>query len=221
MSKAVNKEEQKQVAFIILKAVKYLQTGKDKLASFLRGSHSKIVKELDKKSGYGALFLHNIPIIKGFIDQLKEMEFIKSYFIQTETYSYPIIILTEAGKKVLEEKLEIPLQIRKIIKPITIGDSEKNTYSLFEQGCKPNEIAKKRGLVISTVFGHLHKFISIGKISAGQCVSNEVIKKILQAKQQILNKSSLKELKKILPEEITYEEIRAVLADKSLYHEKR
>lgn len=223
MSRFANEEEQKQVALIILRSVHYLQTGKNKLASFLRGSHSKIIKDkdLDRKAGYGALLWHDIPTIRGFINQLEEMGFIKPYYVQTGLYSYPILILTEAGKKSLEEKLKIPLQIRKETKLITIRDSEKETFSLFKQGCKPNEIAKRRGLAVSTIFGHLNKLVSIGEISAKQCVSDEVIMKILQAKQQVQNKSSLKELKQVLPEKITYEEIRIVLSDKLLYHEKR
>lgn len=215
---SIPKEEQKQIALIILRAAHYLQTGKNKLASFPRGSHSKIIRdrELDRKAGYGALLWHNIPTIMGFINQLEEMGFIKSYLVQTGIYSYPILPLTEAGKKALDENMEIPLQIRKELKPIIIGDSERETLSLFKHGCKPHEIAQRRGLAISTIFGHLHKLIFVGKIDVRQCISDDVIKKVLQAKKQSTSKSSLKELKQILPEEITYEEIKAVLADKTL-----
>ncbi len=216
------KDEQKQIALIILRATHYLQTGKNKLALFLRGSHSKLVrdKELDRKAGYGALLWQDIPTINGFIDQLEDMGFIKPYLVQTGIYPYPILVLTEAGKKALEEKLEIPLQMRKEIKPIAVGDSEKETLVLFRQGCKPDEIAKRRGLANSTIFGHLHKLIFVGEINARQCISDDVIKKVLQAKQQFAHESSLKELKQILPEEITYEEIKAVLADETLQNQR-
>ena len=215
----LNKEEQKQTALIILRAAAYLQSGKNKLASFLRGSHSQIIKnqELDQKAGYGALLWHDIPTIKGFITQLKEMGLIKTYWMETEYHHYPILVLTSAGEKVLAEKLEIPLQIKKEVKPIVIGDSEKETLSLFQQGCNPQEIAKRRELAVSTVFGHLHKLIAVGEIRAKQCVADEVIQKILQARKQVSNKESLKEIKELLPE-ITYEEIRAVMVDKSLIH---
>ena len=104
---------------------------------------------------------------------------------------------------------------------IKISASEKEPFSLFRNGCKPNEIAKRRELATSTIFDHLHKLIFVGEISAKQCISDEVIRTVLNAKQQVKNKSSLKEIKLILPEEITYEEIKAVLADKQLNHEKR
>ena len=216
-----DKNEQKQTTFIILKAVEYMQTGKNKLASFLRGSHSKIIKDkkLDRKAGYGALLWQEIPTIKGFITQLEEIGLIKKYLVETGSYSYPVLVLTEAGKNVLTEKIEIPLQIRKEVKPIVIRDSEKETLALFKQGCNPPEIARRRELAVSTVFGHLHKLIGVGEIKARQCISDEIIKKVLQARKQVSNKSSIKELKELLPEEITYEEIRAVMMDKSLNNE--
>ncbi len=218
----ISKEEQKQIASIVLRTVYHLQTGKNKLASFLRGSHSKIVrdKELDRKTGYGALLWHDVPTIVGFINQLEEMGFIKTYTVQTGTYSYPILTLSEAGKKVLEEKIEVPLRVQKVVKPITIGDSERETLALFKKGLPSAEIAARRGLVVSTVFAHFYRLIALGEIKARQCISDEVIRKVLWARQQSVNKSSLKELKQILPEEITYEEIRAVLADKTLQKEE-
>lgn len=220
MTNKLSREEQKQIAFIILKATDHLQTGRNNLALFLRGSHSKIVrdKELDRKAGYGALLWQDIPTITGFINQLDEMGLIKSYLVQNGRYSYPILTLTEAGKKALEEKIELPLQIRKVIKPITIGESERETLSLFKSGCQPQEIAQRRSLAISTIFGHLYKLILVGEVEARQYISKDVIKKVLQAKEQA-NKSSLKELKLILPEEITYEEIKAVLVDKTIQNE--
>ncbi|MFH1276733.1 MAG: helix-turn-helix domain-containing protein [Candidatus Woesearchaeota archaeon] len=214
---------EKQVASLILNAVHHAKTGKERLVDFLRGSHSQLVKknEMDRKTGYGALFWHDKNTISGFIEQLLEIGLIERFNVNTGYYSYPILILTDAGKKALEDKIEIPLLIRKIVKPITIGDTERETFSLFTKGCKPDEIARRRDLAVSTIFGHIHKLIAMGKINAKQCISEEVIKKVLQAKQQVKDKSSLKEFKLILPEEITYEEIRAVLADKILCKKKQ
>ena len=42
-----------------------------------------------------------------------------------------------------------------------------------------------------------------------------IIKQILEAKSKLPNTAKLKEIKEILPEEITYNEIRCVLADKT------
>ncbi|MFH1682917.1 MAG: RQC domain-containing protein, partial [Candidatus Woesearchaeota archaeon] len=121
----MEKKEQKQIALIILQTINNLQAGKDKVASFLRGSHSKKNKSLRFKPGYGALLWCDLLTIKGFIEQLKEMEFIKQYQVEREFYSYPILTLTKAGEKALEEKMEIPLQKRREIKLIKIGESER------------------------------------------------------------------------------------------------
>lgn len=214
----ISSEEQKQIALIILRAVSEHQIGKNKLAAFLRGSHSQLVLEpgLDRKAGYGAILWHDIPTIFGFITQLEEKGFLKRYRVQTGDYSYPVLTLSEAGRKVMEEKAGIPLQIRKEVKPVTIGESEKETLALFRNGLPPQEIARRRSLAVSTIFMHFYKLITVGEISAEQCISDEVIKRVLEAKQSLPNTESLKELKQILPEEITYEEIRIVLADKSI-----
>jgi DNA-binding CsgD family transcriptional regulator len=211
---AASKDEQKQTVLIVLQAAGYLQSGKSKLASFLHGSHSKVMRdgELDKKMGYGALFWQDIPTIKGFIDQLLEIGLIKSRFVEAEEYSYPIIILTDAGRKVLADRIEIPLQIRKETKSISIGDTEKETLNLFKNGLTPQQIAEKRALSVSTIFTHLQKLISVGEVSAKQCVPEEVINKVLEAKKCLRKDFSLKELKEKLPD-ITYDEIKVALGD--------
>lgn len=210
--------EQTQVAHIIFKTVEELHCGRDKLALFLKGSRSRQLRkdDLNQKTGFGALYWYDIPTIKGFISQLEDMEFIKTLIIKASSYSYPIIKISDAGKVALDKKISVPLIIEKIVKPIKLGDSENETFILFKNGYKPDEIASKRGLSISTIFGHIHKLIALGSISAKQCISDDVIRQVLKAKTKITNSNSLKELKQILPEEITYEEIRAVILDKKL-----
>ena len=48
--------EQRRVAWIILRAVSEMEMGKSRTASFLRGSHSKSIQEIDEKTGYAGLF---------------------------------------------------------------------------------------------------------------------------------------------------------------------
>lgn len=221
-SKKFTITEQTQIAHIILKTVEELHCGRERLALFLKGSRSRELRkdDLNQKKGFGALYWYEIPTIKGFILQLEEMEFIKTSIIKASSYSYPIIKISDAGKVVLNMKIDVPLLIKKIVKPIKIGESETETFVLFKKGLKPDEIASKRGLSISTIFGHIHKLIAVGSISANQCISADVIRKVLKAKIKVTNSDSVKELKQILPEEITYEEIRAVILDKRLNEAK-
>ena len=216
LSKLQNKKE--NITWIVLQAIHDLNCGKEKVALFLKGSKSHLVKEknLHTKQGYGALFWHTIPIIKSFIMQLKEQRYISEYRVQSDEYSYPILRLTEIGKKALENKEQIKLNITREEKPISLGETEKKTLYLFKQGLRVDQIAKRRALAVSTIFSHIHKLISTGHISAKNCVSDVSISRILNARNTFSSTPRLRELKEILPENITYEEIRAVLADKRL-----
>ena len=216
-----NQEENKQNTLIILQAVKENSTGKDKLASILRGSKSKrIINDTQKLiPGYGSLFWHDVPTIKGFIKQLEDLGFIKTQIVNGLYYPYPIILLTETGKKALEEKIEIPLQIIKIEKPIMVGESENITFTLFKSGKDINQIAEERNLKPSTIYTHLSRLISTGKLTARECIKEDVISLILKAKKKLNRINSLKQVKEILPDYVTYEEIRCVLQDKSLENE--
>lgn len=198
--------EQYQVAWIILQAIDSLHCGKRKIAAFLRGSQSKLVQEpqLDQKRGYGALLWHDIPTITGFIAQLEEMQLITSQRVQNSYYSYPILILTDAGKKVLTEKLPIPLQIRTEKKISAIGETELHTLRLFKEGKGIPNIAEERKLAISTIYTHLEHLISVQALSADDCVDTKKIAIILEVKGKHPNIKTLRELKDLLPADITY-----------------
>ena len=202
-----------QVTWIILNAVKNLEVGVNKLALFLKGSKSKLVVPIESKQLFGGLMWHDIPTIVGFIKQLLEIGLIRRKVIYGYEYSYPILELTDAGKKTLDEKIKIELQIIREQKPINIGDSEKVTFGLFSQGKSIDEIAKERDLAISTIYTHLYKLIVNNYLSSSDVVPDEKIKQISEVYNQFKNEPKLKELKEKLPENISYEEIRCVLAD--------
>ena len=207
------KEDTSQVTWIILNAVNNMESGVDKLALFLKGSKSKLVVPIESKQLFGGLMWHDIPTIKGFIKQLIVMELIRRKTVHGYAYSYPILELTEAGKKVLNEKIKIELQIIKEQKPITVGESEEKTFELFNQGKNGEEIAKERNLAVSTIYTHFYKLIVNNFLSSSDVVPDEKIKQISEAYNQFKNEPKLKELKELLPEEISYEQIRCVLAD--------
>ena len=207
-----DKEDTSQVTWIILNAVNNMESGVDKLALFLKGSKSKLVVPIESKQLFGGLMWHDIPTIKGFIKQLLEMELIRRKTVHGYVYAYPILDLTEAGKKVLNEKIKIELQIIKEQKPITIGESEEKTFELFSEGNNIEEIAKERNLSVSTIYTHFYKLISNNFLSSSDAVPDEKIKQISEVYTQFKNEPKLKELKELLPEEISYEEIRCVIA---------
>src|SRR3989344_1691997 len=207
-------EEQSQTALIILMAVEHLNTGKNKLAAFLKGSQSKLIKDggLDKRAGYGALLWLDVSVIKSFITQLEEMEFLSSYFVRTGDYQYPQIHLTLLGKKALHEKIDIPLCIRG--ECVISSESERETLALFDQGYAMEQISEKRELTSSTVWNHFARLVEAGDISARAFVAQDTIERIVQVIMRIPT-ARLKIIKQALPD-VSYDEIKVVIADKTL-----
>lgn len=85
------------------------------------------------------------------------------------------------------------------------------SLDMFRQGLSISEIAKERGLVTSTIEGHLATFIRTGKLTITDLVSPEKQKTIEKqlAKSKVLK---LGEIKKELGEEYTFGEIKMVMA---------
>ncbi len=85
------------------------------------------------------------------------------------------------------------------------------TYNLFKEGKSLAEIAKERNMTPGTIEGHLAPFIAGGEIDIDKVVSKE---KQLLVKEAILihGRLSTKTLKDNLPENISYGEIRMVMA---------
>jgi len=206
-------EETYQITWIILKAAENINAGKYKLAEFLKGSKSKDVANLSNQQGYGGLLWFSINEIIAFIEQLEEMDLIKRTSI--DDY-YSVLGLTEAGRKVLDEKIRIELQIIKKENPLIVGDTEKVTLELFKKGRSVPEIAYERKLAFSTVFEHMRRLVANGYVSSSEFVEQDKINKILEAKAKLKNEFMLREIKKMLPDDIAYDEIKCVLADKSL-----
>ena len=99
-----------KIVWIILNAVKDLRIGKYKLAEFLKGSKAKDVASLSSQQGYGGLLWYDIATIVGFIEQLEQMGFIKRVRLTIDDY-YSALELTEAGMKVLDEKIKIDCSV--------------------------------------------------------------------------------------------------------------
>lgn len=74
------------------------------------------------------------------------------------------------------------------------------------------EIAKERGLGISTVEGHLARFVGSGEIALEQIVPVEKIDTIRQAILEHGTEGMIGPVKTALGDDFSYGEIRAVLA---------
>ena len=85
------------------------------------------------------------------------------------------------------------------------------SFNLYKEGKTIAEIAKERNLAVTTIEGHLATYITSKQININDFVSEEKQKLIKEA-IQIHGRLSTKTLKDNLPEDISYGEIRMVMA---------
>lgn len=100
---------------------------------------------------------------------------------------------------------------KNVIKRIKIKDTIKKTLTALRKGLSPEEIAKARGLVPSTVYGHLTELVSLGEVNVFDLVSKEDIELIKLARKKA-ESDKLSEIKMNLPPEVSYETIKMVMA---------
>ncbi len=204
------------LSIIILNAVKehHRQSGVGSLALVLKSSKSKILqnRRLYESRFFGALFYYPINVIENFIRQLIEKKMIKVVMVTGNPYPMPMLELTAKGNAVLESKVDINLVIKRDVKPVKLNDSIRETLRIFSDTKDISKTATERNLAESTIWKHLIDLVKLGQFSAVEIVDWEKIKLILNAKDNHPD-VGLKELKEKLPADISYEEIRCVLAE--------
>ena len=98
-------------------------------------------------------------------------------------------------------------------KPKTVkGATHKKSFDLFKSGNSIQDIAKKRDLTVSTIEGHLARFVRTGELKITDVIPPDKynrLKKILESAKA----ESLSELKKIAGNDFSWGELRMVLAD--------
>lgn len=98
-------------------------------------------------------------------------------------------------------------------------EQKENTYEktflLFKEGKTIAEIAKERNFVITTIEGHLSKYIRDGEIDVSVFVSPEKIE-LINAAIKDTDVGSLIVIKQKLPNDISYGEIKMVLASNKM-----
>ncbi len=90
-------------------------------------------------------------------------------------------------------------------------DTKKISFDLFKQGMSIESIAEHRKLSPNTIESHLAYYVSKSALELTSLVPEDKIE-LIEAAIKRYGKSSLKQLKENLPEEISYGEIRMVVA---------
>ena len=110
--------------------------------------------------------------------------------------------------------------VQDVLKELIIPKTEKKkdktptaeiSFALYKEGKTVEEIAKERGLVNSTIEGHLCKYIETGEVKATDLIEEEKLKNILSLITP--ETTSLTEIKSQLGDEYTYGDVRVAMTE--------
>ncbi|MCB0180946.1 MAG: RecQ family ATP-dependent DNA helicase [Anaerolineae bacterium] len=207
---------------IVLETVRSMQArpvGRTRLAQLLNGSQSQKIRQFgyDQHKFYGKLAMLSQPQITHLIDELMAMR-----MVRLAGGELPVLILTAAGQKALEARVALPITIpgfepdrhdsiaqwQSSKRPSTVDQ----TLELFRQGLTLTQITEKRNLTENTIYEHLSRLIISGEVDLHDVVTPEVEAQVLSAVDDIGSASRLSPLKGVLPESISFGEIKCVLA---------
>jgi ATP-dependent DNA helicase RecQ len=87
------------------------------------------------------------------------------------------------------------------------------SLKMFRSGKSPAEIAESRGLALSTIEGHLARFVATGEVQLDEIVPPHKIEPIRRAIVDLNAETGIGPVKELLGDDYTYGEIRAVAAD--------
>lgn len=107
------------------------------------------------------------------------------------------------------QKKKVPTQKEKVPKQ----DTKEITGQLLRQGLTIDQVAKRRGLAPSTIAGHAVELIRRGELETSLIVSPERQQTIRRIAHTFKGAFTLTEIKAMLPNDYTFNEIRAVLAE--------
>lgn len=209
-----------RAALVILDCIRRvkIKVGRVKLAQILHGSKAQDILNFhhDKNIYYGRLAAVKQSDIEGLIGQLAEMGYVK--MIGGE---YPTLVLTPRGENAIQQKENITLKLPKSLQPsevlknkakLSAGGTVEYTAQLLAEGHMPEQIARQRGLTTMTIYGHCAKLIEANQLDVDKVIAKDVKEKIETAIRKVGSSQFLLPIKSSLPDEITYEMIRCVVA---------
>ena len=201
--------------------------GKHLLAATLRGAAQKNLMQahLNELSTYGLLRDMRQDEILLYIDAL-----LAARCLQVSSGEYPTISITELGGRVMRERERVELPLPQSSgqssanspvpasgapgKPATPSKTIEETYVLYREGLSLEEIARQRRYTRATIESHLVDCVRAG-------FSVEVSRFVPDTDRALIERAitehGTKKLKPIhdsLPDSITYNMIRFVIADR-------
>ncbi len=110
-----------------------------------------------------------------------------------------------------EPSVTAPPPKKSKVKETAKEDTKQVSLQLFEDGLPIAQIAARRGLVTTTIEGHLAHFVAQGQLEIGKLVADEK-RLAIEEKVGVMEVKSLKELKTALGDGVSYGDIKLVLA---------
>jgi len=206
-------------ALVILSTVAELRwnVGRRRLAQVLKGSQAKAMKsgDYDRLRFYGKLATLKQKEIGGLIDQL-----LSSKHLKVVGGEYPVLRLTPQGRQALASTAAISLDLPRPLRPGArerqsakrkAGGTVPYTGQLLVQGFRPAQIAAERGFAESTIYTHLAQLIAAGEVALDDVISSDVQEQVQEAIRAVGSSERLTPIKELLPEEISYGQIRCVV----------
>ena len=206
--------EDESVALTILDCVRVVsgRIGRLGVGKILAGSRSKDVERFQRNPLFGRLAHFKQSQLDDLVSEL-----IAKGYIKIVGGDYPMVALSPLGASAIKTHAAISLKVPQTKQNAETARAERDlgtvelTHKLFGQGLSPDEIAKERGLKMSTVYDHLAQWIAQGLVHVDAVITPELQAQVREAmgKAESLNLSAIKAL---LPETISYDAIRCVRA---------
>ncbi|MFQ6041620.1 MAG: RecQ family ATP-dependent DNA helicase [Candidatus Poribacteria bacterium] len=200
-----------QVAHQILQCVTEVNQplGREKLSQVLRGSRATSITRYGHHQipSYGVLNLFTGKKIVETIDWLIEHGYLKLI-----GGGYPVVQLTPKGEQALHQELPIalPLPPSKHDDPESNVNTVEKTYELFQRGLTPEQIAAERNRTVGTIYKHLSELIESGDVPVDDVIPTDIRQQIETVIAKV-GTASLSPIKELLPDEISYDQIRCVV----------
>lgn len=165
--------------------------------------------------------IENKAVKKQFDDRysvfFRDIELKKQLFIHAEDnnveFSIPNYLRTKS--KILLSIDDGGKKIVKARKPKTVKEPKiptyKISYDMFSSGMTIEQIAKERGLVYGTVFGHIARYVEAGELEMDRLVPEEHIKAIKTFIINNPNNRSVSDIYSGVGPVVTYNEIHLYL----------
>lgn len=210
-----------KTALLILDTIRSIDwgIGRHKIIKLLGGSRSNELTRVgyDRNPRYGKLSVFRLDEIGGLVDQMIEMGYLK-----TVGGRRPVLRLTPIGEASLVSRAPIPLVFPRPVvrskrermraRELRPGDTVEITASMLDQGMTPGRIARERGLAEGTILAHIAKLIWAKRLTIDQVMSRDRADRIREAIARVGDISSLKPVKELLPDDVSYGEIECVMA---------